>query len=114
IRILRVMDAYFNLSGQNTFVIDKKEQPLVNVPASKFLRPYSKRLSFLENLKFKRIKNAMVYAAKNNENYHLWWHPHNFGKNMDENLQFLERILIEFSALKKQYGFVSKSMNEYK
>lgn len=113
IRVLRVADAYINLSGQNTFVIEKSNLDLVNVPASKFLRPYSPYLKFLENLRYGRIKNAMIYAAKNKENYHLWWHPHNFGKNMDENLKFLERILIQYKALNKEYGFLSKSMGEY-
>ncbi|MEO8720653.1 MAG: polysaccharide deacetylase family protein [Ginsengibacter sp.] len=113
IRIFRFMDAYINLSGQNTFIVDKNVPGMVNVPASKFLRPYSKRLSFLEELKFRRIKNAMVYAAKKKENYHLWWHPHNFGKDTEKNLVFLEKILIEFRWLKNQYGFESKSIGEY-
>ena len=78
-----------------------------------FLRPFSARLKRMENLRFKRIERAMVYAAKYHENYHLWWHPHNFGKNIDENLHFLERILKLFKTLNTQFGFASKSMCEY-
>ena len=52
----------------------------------------------------------MTYAAKNNEAYHLWWHPHNFGINLPQNLLFLESILIHFVFLKKEYGMESKTM----
>jgi len=36
----------------------------------------------------------MKFAAENNCIYHLWWHPHNFGNNKNENLQNLERVPI--------------------
>ena len=113
IRMLRIADAYVNITGQNTFKVEANSDGLVNIPASKFLRPYKRSLKFIENLRFRRISNAMAYAARNKENYHLWWHPHNFGKNMEENLSFLERILMQFQSLKSQHGFQSKSMNEY-
>ena len=35
----------------------------------------------------------MTFAAKTGSNYHLWWHPHNFGKDLEANLKFLEKIL---------------------
>ena len=59
-----------------------------------------------------RIKKAMLYAAKNNENFHLWWHPHNFGCNLPENLAFLEKIVRHFHLLNQQYGMRSLSMAE--
>lgn len=55
----------------------------------------------------------MLHAAKNKENYHIWWHPHNFGKNTKENLLFLEKVLKQYSIYKSKYGFQSKSMSEY-
>ncbi len=38
---------------------------LKNVPGNMFLRSFRSRLKALEPLKIKRIKNAMLYAAKN-------------------------------------------------
>ena len=54
----------------------------------------------------------MTYAAKNKEIYHLWWHPHNFGYNTTENLQYLNEIIIHYKSLETKYDFLSKSMNE--
>ena len=113
-RLIRLADAYINLSGHNTFTSESGNQGVpVNVPASRFLRPYTPRLKRMENLRFRRIERSLLHAAKNNENYHLWWHPHNFGKNIEENLRFLERILKLYKILHGQFGLTSKSMGEY-
>ena len=114
IRIIRLTDAYFNLTGYNTFTYPQANaRGLRNIPSSIFLRPYTPFLKIFESLRFKRIKNAMLHAAKNKENYHIWCHPHNFGKNTKENLHFLEKILKQYSVYKSEYGFESKSMSEY-
>jgi hypothetical protein len=85
---------------------------LINVPGSWFLRPYSHKLRFLEWMKLRRIKNAMTYAAKNGKLYHLWWHPHNFGKNQDQNFKNLTEILEHFTYLQKEYEMESMNMQE--
>ncbi len=54
----------------------------------------------------------MAYAAKNGLTYHLWWHPHNFGINVEENFSFLEKILIHYRKLNKEYNFQSVNMNQ--
>jgi len=54
----------------------------------------------------------MEYAAENKKLFHLWWHPHNFGVNTDENISFLEEILLYFKELQKRYGMLSLNMNE--
>ena len=114
VRVTRFADAYFNITGYNTFVKPQTNtRGLKNIPASIFLRPYSPQLKIFDPLRFNRIKNAMLHAAKNKENYHIWWHPHNFGKNTNENLFFLEKILKQYSMYKSEYGFESKSMSEY-
>ncbi|MEO6681659.1 MAG: polysaccharide deacetylase family protein [Ginsengibacter sp.] len=114
IRIIRLADAYFNLTGHNTFSYPQSNaRGLKNIPASLFLRPYASQLKIFEFLRFRRIRNAMFHAAKNKENYHIWWHPHNFGKNTNENLLFLEKILKLYSVYKSEYGFESKSISEY-
>ena len=52
----------------------------------------------------------MTYAAKNNLNYHLWWHPHNFGNNIEENFKNLDTIIEHQNYLKKQFNFTSLNM----
>lgn len=112
-RMLRLSDSYINLSGHHTYPIDKViTEPMVNLPSSRFLRPVNNRLNALEPLRLKRIKRSMTNAAKKGEIFHLWWHPHNFGKDIDENILFLTSILQLFTELKEQYGFVSLSMGE--
>ncbi|MCZ2392866.1 MAG: polysaccharide deacetylase family protein [Chitinophagales bacterium] len=110
-RALRLLDTYINLSGHNCsdIVEISKVQPY-NIPSSRFLRPYSKKLKLLENLRLKRIIKSMTYAAKHNKVFHLWWHPHNFGANQEENFSFLEKILKHYSELNIKYNFESITM----
>lgn len=112
-KALRLIDTYINITGYNCYRFDKiKESVPYNIPSSRFLRPYSETLRFLEKLKFLRIKNAMTHAAKNNLVYHLWWHPHNFGRHRTENIRFLEKILKHYNFLNKKYAFQSITMKE--
>ena len=81
VRMMRLIDTYLSISGKNTY--SKRYMQLdgiVNIPSSRFLRPYNPSVEMLDFFRLKRIKNEMTYAAKNNQLYHLWWHPHNFGK----------------------------------
>lgn len=114
IRLARLVDGYFNLTGHNTYDVVKlnADNEIINLPSSRFLRPYHSKLSFLEPLKVNRIVNSMKHAAKNNELFHLWWHPHNFGADMDENFENLERIFKAYADLEKSHNFESKTMTE--
>jgi peptidoglycan/xylan/chitin deacetylase (PgdA/CDA1 family) len=112
-RAFRLIDTYINISGQNTFDLQEsiRKQPY-NFPASRFLRPYSARLAFLDGLRLSRIKKAMEDAAVNHRIFHLWWHPHNFGINLDKNIEFLEKVIDHFKLLKNKYGMISLNMGE--
>ncbi|CAK0759989.1 NodB homology domain-containing protein [Gammaproteobacteria bacterium] len=112
-RAFRLVDAYLNLSGHNTYDLKDciQEKPF-NFPASRFLRPYSAKLAFLDSLRLRRIKNAMDDAAINNRIFHLWWHPHNFGINTNENIDFLATIVEHYNFLKKNQGMASLNMRE--
>lgn len=115
LRALRLIDTYINLSGHHTYkfsTIYRTNDALMNVQGSWFLRPYSKTLHIFERLKIRRIKNAMAYAAKHNEIFHLWWHPHNFGINRKENIQNLLEIIDHFKTLEIQYGMQSANMQD--
>jgi peptidoglycan/xylan/chitin deacetylase (PgdA/CDA1 family) len=112
-RPFRLADAYINLSGHNCYSNEEmKRQIPVNIPASRFLRPYTKKLKVFEKLRLKRIIDSMTYAAKKGLTYHLWWHPHNFGINISENFLFLEQILIHYQKLNKEYKFESMNMQQ--
>lgn len=112
-RILRLTDAYLNISGHHLFYIDiTKKELIMNIPASRFLRPYSTKLRLIEPLKTHRIMAGLKNAAKKKAFFHLWWHPHNFGKNMKQNLQVLEEILKHHKKLRSKYNFNSLNMKE--
>lgn len=110
-RGMRFIDRYINLTGHQTYPIQEVgENKLHNIPASRFLNPYSPSLAMFERVRLRRIKRAMTYAAKHGEVFHLWWHPHNFGIHLTKNMSVLEDILQHYVLLKEQYGFISKNM----
>lgn len=110
-RMARLIDTYLPLKG-NRYVEPVMENGILNIPASCFLRPWSKKLSFLEWLRLSRMKREMKAAAKKKKIYHLWWHPHNFGKNMDKNFAVLEKLLIYYGKMNKKYNMQSMTMEE--
>ena len=111
-KILRLLDSYISITGPNTYNVEKinKHSLVNNLPSSRLFRAYSSKLKFLENLKVRRIKKAMTYAAKHNEMFHLWWHPHNFGAQTEENFKNLEAVFKTYKELNKTYGFKSETM----
>ena len=54
----------------------------------------------------------MTLAAQQKKLYHIWWHPHNFGKNIQENLSILAEIIAHFDYLRSRYNFKSLNMSE--
>lgn len=111
-RAIRLTDSYVNLSGTNTVSV-KTNGTVTNVRSSRFLRPYSRRLSSLEPLRLSRITGAMTAAARRGETFHVWWHPHNLGANRSENLGALSHILDHFQTLRSEYGMRSLAMEDF-
>ena len=110
-KCFRLIDSYINISGHNCYTDEfmRSKNP-IDIPSSRFLRPYAKKLDFLDGLRLQRIKSGMSFAAKHNLTYHLWWHPHNFGINQNENFAFLEKILSHYQILNTKYNFQSCTM----
>ena len=108
----RLADAYLDYSGPNFSSVSQDPSGLVNVPSSRFLRPYSPYLPLVEQLRLKRIKRAMEAAASSDSGFHLWWHPHNFGINLEGNLHFLSQLLTHFRTLQDRFGMQSLTMAE--
>lgn len=111
-RFIRFLDGYINISGYNTYSLHSlyHNSELINLPSSRFLRPFIPKLSWFEFLKRRRIKKAMRHAAIKDELFHLWWHPHNFGSNIDDNFKTLEIIFKEYKYLNEQFGLESITM----
>ncbi|SDR70036.1 polysaccharide deacetylase family protein [Gramella sp. MAR_2010_147] len=114
-KIFRTGDAYLGTNDKSykTSKIETFNRGLEIQKASRLLRPHSSRV-IQNKLKIRRIFSEMEWAAKQGEIYHLWWHPHNFGKNPLENIMELKIILEKFSVLNGKYGFNSKNMNSVK
>lgn len=112
-RAVRLLDTYFNLTGHHTFGPEYCGSSIpYNIPASRFLRAYTPRLSFVDPLKKRRIVHSMRLAATQKQAFHLWWHPHNFGSNLTENLAFLRKLLDEYRRLATAGTMRSANMAE--
>lgn len=111
-RASRLLSQYCFAAGQH--LISWESLPvsheLANVRGSLFLRPYSERLRSLEKVRITRIKNAIRLAASNGQLFHLWWHPHNFGINLAENISVLRSIFETVVECREQRGFRSLTM----
>lgn len=110
-RALRLIDAYSGVLGSQTFVPER--DGLVDVPASRFLRPCAGKLAAFHPLHLGAIKRGMTDAAKAGRGYHLWWHPHNFGRNLDANMDGLQQIIDHFAMLRDRHGMQSLAMGDF-
>ena len=113
-RLGRGFDYYVNLSGSNTVGWDEVagQDGLCNIRSSRFLRSYSKSRAQMEWVRRRRIVSGLREAAATGRIFHLWWHPHNFGLDTDENLAFLEGILKEVVVLREIKGLECLTMSE--
>ena len=110
VRGFRLGDAYLPLAGAHDHE-PAVVHGMVEVSASRFLRA----MSIVDPLRLPRLRRitlAMEAAARRRTLFHLWWHPHNFGVNLSDNLSFLREVLDHFRALQEQYGMRSMNMAE--
>ena len=107
----RLADTYLPLSGHHGTALSASGG-MVDVPSSRFLRPWSRRLRSLEGTRLARILSGMRHAAGRGQVFHLWFHPHNFGVNQAENLAVMERIAVEAARLRESHGWPSLTMAE--
>jgi peptidoglycan/xylan/chitin deacetylase (PgdA/CDA1 family) len=111
-RALRLADSFVPVCRDSAASWDEIRSGggLCNIPASRFLRPWEPRFASAGWLRMRRILSGMRAAARSGRVYHLWWHPHNFGRHREQSMRFLTGILSEFRALRDRYGFQSLSM----
>jgi peptidoglycan/xylan/chitin deacetylase (PgdA/CDA1 family) len=112
-KAMRLADSYLKLSGDGcvTPCIDD-EYPIVRVPQSRFLRPWSPVAREFEAVRLRRICASMDAAAKSNKTFHLWWHPHNFGVHLEENMAILTRVAEHYAKINCQMSWPSLNMGE--
>ncbi len=107
------MDSYWDLSSHDCYLLaDRGREPLLNLRASRFLRPYVPHMPVLQALQERRILADMTFAAERDLVYHLWWHPHNFGAHLEQNMSVLRRILDHFRIMRQRHGMKSMNMAE--
>lgn len=111
-RAQRLADAYTGILGAQVHKWPDTKPGTSNVPASSFLRPNAGKLRHLQPLHLRQIEKQMSRAARDGKMFHLWWHPHNFGVNIDENLAGLDRLLTHFNRLNRTHGMQSLTMAE--
>lgn len=110
--IFRGLDTLTTISSTLCFKNVKFNKGVIEVPASRFFRPYNVNEKWIQKLKINRIKKEMTYAAKNGLNYHLWWHPHNFANDIDKNIHQLQNIIDHYRELNSKYDFKSQNMGD--
>jgi peptidoglycan/xylan/chitin deacetylase (PgdA/CDA1 family) len=111
-RGLRLLDSYVPLGGSHGDAPRPDATGAVPLRAGLFLRPCSSSLRRLDPIRIHRLKNAMRDAARRDRDFHLWWHPHNFGTQTNANLAMLREVLDEYRVLRESYGWPSRNMSE--
>jgi hypothetical protein len=110
-RAFRLLDSYVNIAGQHVFRTQRHPSGLTNVTSSRFLRPFDSRLAPLDALRLRRITQTMRSAAQTDGTFHLWWHPHNFGADVEANIAFLTKIIDYYELLAEKFGMSNKTMS---
>ncbi len=112
-KFFRSADCFFSVGARTSYHLDEvqkfEDEPLI-IPASRILRPIIKGNPLMNSKRLSRILSEMEYAGRNGEVYHLWWHPHNFGKDPEASLKELDQILGLYQQLKETYGMQSLHM----
>jgi hypothetical protein len=113
-RAARLADQYVPIYAKKLSTWDdvRESHGLCNVRGSMFLRPFSPQLKVFDHIRFHRIATCIREAAVRGLIFHLWWHPHNFGRYTGENLQFLRSILAVVAECRTSHGLRSLSMSE--
>ncbi len=112
-KIFRSADCFFQVGARTSYPLEEvmvfENEPVI-IPASRILRPQQQHNFLMNKSRMARIKGEMTYAAKNNEVYHLWWHPHNFGASPESSLAELDELITHFTRLHAEYGMESLNM----
>lgn len=112
VRGLRLIDSVLPIAMRNDYAQVPQKSGLADVTASRFLRTSGNPQSVPATLQLRHVMAEMTRAAKDGRTYHLWWHPHNFGRNVAGNLARLDRLVSHFETLRAAHGMESLTMAE--
>ena len=112
LRLARGADAFLPLAGEHSWAWSdlRPVDGLSNVPASFFLRPARPGVPAVDTLSLRRVRRAMMSAARAGRVVHIWWHPHNFGVNLEQNLGRLRALLDTFALCRDRWGMRALTM----
>lgn len=106
-RLARLFDYY--LPNVKTVLPSKHESGLINIPDSLLLLGRNGlRKLVLPSVMKRKIKKGLDQAVKNNEVFHLWFHPSNFSYDTDTQLEILEHTL-EYASNLRNKGLLGVS-----
>jgi peptidoglycan/xylan/chitin deacetylase (PgdA/CDA1 family) len=113
-RAARLARDYFVGSHHASFSWEEiqTKNGLANVRGTGFLRPFSPRLRIFEPRRLRALSRTLERSAAERRLVHLWWHPHNFGVNLEQNMRMLRHVLGVFARLRGSHGMRSLSMHE--
>ena len=111
-RACRRLDHYLPLSGHNGVMPECDRLGIINIRSSRFLLPAPTRSRIFGALCQRRIEDGMRHAAHTGQVFHLWWHPHNFGSRVEDNIAMLRTIMERYRALSEMQGMISRTMGE--
>lgn len=112
-KIARRADAYLPVFGHHAAATEEIGATFpCNVPSSRFLRAADPKLRWLEPLKQRRIRSGLDHASRTDRVFHLWWHPQDFARDPETNLEALGEVLAHFDQLRQEWGMVSANMTE--
>lgn len=93
-------------------IVEQPRGQPINIPVSRFVRPYDPQHRQLEPLRVHRMQSEMITAAERGWVYHLWLRPQELGAHTYENLVVLDNLLRNARALAGRADFRSLMMSE--
>lgn len=113
VRGARLLDGVVPIAGRHSFDSVRQEDGIADVPASRFLRPWNPAFPAYSRMHVAHVVREMQAAARSGSNYHLWWHPHNMGRDGARNLAQLDRVIEAFVRLRDSHGMQSRNMRDF-
>lgn len=111
-RLYRRMSSYLpiNIDSELDIRVEKNSNQILNHRESFFFVVHSNRtLQKIHNYTLLRKLNA---ALVNGRDFHLWFHPWNLGKDVNNGIESLTEIFAEIADLSSRYSVKSVNMGD--